>query len=453
MQSHEESGSVYLLQKPNRLQDDYGLVYMCFTMLGVGALLPWNTFLAPSDYYSALYPNSPFYFLMSMAYNSTGIIALLLSIKFGQRLSFGVRIVPVLIIELLVLASVPLLTHFVPHKLSMWLVLALVFVTGFISAILFSSVVGLASLFPPQYVGAVMTGNGIAGIVTAGLRIITKVSLSTTENSMEISGGIYFGIAAAVQILVLLSYFLLVRRPFAVFCLATSGNSKENHVGYVPVVSSPPSRVPSYAGIQQEEKRGVRSPPENESMPLFQSRPSSIATVMGKVWPQALNAFFVFFVTLSVFPGVSNEIKPHEKEGPNWYPEWFQIILITLFMIFDFIGRALPRWFRFPSKYLWVLVLSRFVFFALFLLMVLGGPIIQSDPSAFVVMSLLAISNGYCGSLSMMYGPQYVDPHEKERAGAVMSFALNLGIFVAICFSTLPLYLIKGSLRSIVFGG
>jgi hypothetical protein len=38
-------------------------------------------------------------------------------------------------------------------------------------------VLGLASLLPPKYITAVMSGNGVAGILAGLLRIITKLAL------------------------------------------------------------------------------------------------------------------------------------------------------------------------------------------------------------------------------------------------------------------------------------
>ncbi len=55
------------------------------------------------------------------------------------------------------------------------IVLALVFVSGMSTAVGFNCVIGLASQFPPEYVGAVMTGQGIAGVAVGLIRIITKV--------------------------------------------------------------------------------------------------------------------------------------------------------------------------------------------------------------------------------------------------------------------------------------
>lgn len=57
-----------------------------------------------------------------------------------------------------------------------------------------------------------------------------------------------------VLLLVLMSYFILMRRPYAVFCIATSASAANNkrisNANYDSSSSNVPSRVPSYAGIQ-----------------------------------------------------------------------------------------------------------------------------------------------------------------------------------------------------------
>jgi hypothetical protein len=41
----------------------------------------------------------------------------------------------------------------------------------------------MAALFPPEYMGGMMSGCGIAGIVAIALRIITKGSMSGSTSS------------------------------------------------------------------------------------------------------------------------------------------------------------------------------------------------------------------------------------------------------------------------------
>ena len=46
------------------------------------------------------------------------------------------------------------------------------------------------------------------------------------------------------------------------------------------------------------------------------------------------------------------------------------------------------------------------------------------------MMAAFALTNGYLGSLGMMFGPSNVEDIDREKAGFIMSTSLNLGIFM-----------------------
>ncbi|MDP2434881.1 MAG: hypothetical protein Q8P67_03995, partial [archaeon] len=166
----------------------------------------------------------------------------------------------------------------------------------------------------------------------------------------------------------------------------------------------------------------------------------SYLAVFKKVWVEALEVFWVFFVTLTIFPGLTLQIP--SQFGPQ-FDAWFGILLIFDFQLFDYVGRTCPRWLElFSRKTLWLPVLLRTAFILLFLMCIPPMRIITIDGFPYLFMALFAWSNGYCGTLSMMYGPTRVADHEKETAGAIMSFALNLGIWAAVQFAVLVDYLV-----------
>lgn len=96
--------------------------------------------------------------------------------------------------DVFILVLLPIETELFSRETSLYITLTGVFLTGLlrfcnyfsdisgcVTAILFGSVVGLAALFPPKYTGAVMSGNGIAGLASAALRILTKISVPATN--------------------------------------------------------------------------------------------------------------------------------------------------------------------------------------------------------------------------------------------------------------------------------
>ncbi len=82
---------------------------------------------------------------------------------------------------------------------------------GVCAGVLQSSLVGFSSLFPKVFNQALMTGQGVAGILAGILRISTKAAMPNAKRESAI---LYFGIASAFMVLCTVSYLLLLRMPF-----------------------------------------------------------------------------------------------------------------------------------------------------------------------------------------------------------------------------------------------
>jgi len=283
-------------------------------------------------------------------------------------------------------------------------VLVCVFITGVTSSMFISASIGLGSQLPAEYVTAVMSGQGIAGIIAGAVRVITKKSLPDTVSGMNIATLIYFALAAFCMYLCVVGYFIMRNSPFASYYVRWSNDGVEL------------KKTATYNSV-------------------------SYLAIMKRIWPEALNVFLAFFITLTLFPGTILLIK--SRNGIN--AAWFGIFLIFTFQVFDFIGRTAPRWVRFPGpNYLWIPSVGRFVFFACFIL-AQQGKVFTNDYWTFTLDALMAITNGYCGTLSMMYGPSRVHEHERETAGTIMAFMLNVGIFAGVHAALIMLKMLTGS--------
>lgn len=74
----------------------------------------------------------------------------------------------------------------------------------------------------------------------------------------------------------------------------------------------------------QDEESSLLSPERKIESP-------SIREVFKKIWDCAFLVFFVFFVTLSLFPGVTSLIKGSSNKISN---SWFQLILVVRLLFF-----------------------------------------------------------------------------------------------------------------------
>jgi len=114
------------------------------------------------------------------------------------------------------------------------------------------------------------------------------------------------------------------------------------------------------------------------------------------------------------------------------------IIIITGFNVFDLVGRTIPKWeglIFFNKKTLWIPVILRFAFFPLFILS-LHPKIFTNDMWMYFFMAAFALTNGYCGTLAMMFGPEDVEVRDRERAGTMMVFFLTTGLTAGVWMGT-----------------
>ncbi|EFA78047.1 equilibrative nucleoside transporter family protein [Heterostelium album PN500] len=308
------------------------------------------------------------------------------------KISFSVRINGFLMGGAAILFFMPFIPLMIKNSQASAVSVSLVltFFSGAFSSLLFGSVIGLVALFPSSYTGGVMSGCGIAGIIASILRIITKVAMPSTKDN-EKTSFLYFFLGGGVLLLCFVAYQILLRLAFTRHCMRNYNNTKNGSINGV------------------ESKREV-----------------SIKVLLRKVWREAFVVFIVFFTTLSLFPGVTGLVQTINSSLGN---DWFQIIFVLSFMIGDYIGRTAPKWIiLFTPNNLWIPAVLRLVFFPLFAFCV--KPLLfRNIYLYFFIMFVFALTNGYCGTLAMMFGPTKADDHEKEVTGIVMSFFLNFGNF------------------------
>ncbi len=396
-------------------------------------MFPWNAFLTAFDYFNSadMFCTLPsFQFIMSIVFNIATVTFQFLGVVFGERIPLSFRMVLTFAPFVVAMVLVPFVRQIVDGTTArLGFVLGLVFLSGMSTAIGFNCVIGLASQFPPEYVGAVMLGQGVAGILVGAIRIITKASFGETKSGVNTSTLLYFLLAAGVEVLCLLMYFVLIRTKFARYNMAKASASKTQDSETVSLLGG----------------RGEGEQPK-----------ASVKIVLRKVLLQGFTVWSVFFVTLTLFPGMTSVIPANVKDFP-FDSAWFGVVNIFLFQLFDFIGRTLPRWVVIiRPRALWIFSVSRVVFAALFILCIVPNllvdprtlavivhPIFFSNWASFVIMAFFALTNGYFGTLAMMFAPSCVEDHEKNVAGMIMSVFLQLGIFSAVLFALFVLFLVQ----------
>ena len=106
-------------------------------------------------------------------------------------------------------------------------------------------------------------------------------------------------------------------------------------------------------------------------------------------------------------------------------------IILFMFMVGDFVGRLITRWFSWPSaKYLWIPHLCRLIFIVLYVCPV-EGVFLQDDIFIDFVTLALSLTGGYWGGLCITYTAtsEKLEKEEIDLAVFCTVLATNLGVF------------------------
>jgi len=345
-------------------------------------------------------------FGVGLVFNYPNFIGMLVFLKLGEHMNTQFSIIVFFAINCLMLALIPVLS-FIPFVSMDWrmqlaLTLTGIFITGIATSVLTSKVFALTAVLPPEYTGAVMSGNGFSGIITTVIFFITYSAFDTTVlKQAQISAIIFFGIGGFVCILCIFGTILLNRLPF----------------------------FQHYQSQGRDELTSILDEEDKESR--------SIWKIISIILPQAIFTLTTFTITLSLFPGVSSELPVQPN---SWFsPELFPSITVAVFQVADVIGRTIPGMVFFSmQKTVGIPVYIRLIFVPIFLFLVKGtevftfAHIFQKDWITLTVMFVFAFTNGFLGTLTMMYGPsnKKLRNSEKAVAGATMGFFLQFGILL-----------------------
>ena len=443
------------------------LTWSMFFILGVGTLLPWNLFITANDYFIrkscmkdfeaylvivAQFPNFLFFFL-------TIFIKEFLTASYRIYISLGVMLT--LFIVTIVLAEIEM-----NSVIFAVITFTCIAVINAVSGLYQSSVLGVTGVFPSIHVQAVLVGQGIGGILPAVILVLSIFTVletgvpSDSPDYLNTSACIYFVCATLCIALCITAYFSLTKIPFS-----------RNHLKELPS----PRKLSFISKLPREFKQVIRY-----------------------IWIDCFTVFFVFFITLSLFPAITSLVVPRNKFDSNstyshrdncycpgdngiqnksnysrgncpWdngtytlsnasnltadlppCSDWTCLYFTPIFCFFAFnlsdsIGRGIAGFTarcKVSSPLLALASLFRVVFLPLFLLCNIPDKRVlpfwlQYDEVFLTLILTLGLSNGVVSSISMMHGPRKAKSHHGETATILMALFLGLGLLLGSCFSFL----------------
>ncbi|KAG8766281.1 hypothetical protein FRC12_006982 [Ceratobasidium sp. 428] len=335
----------------------------------------------------------------------------------------------------------------------------LVLVNGALQAILGAflqtSIVALASAFGPEAIASYMTGGALVAVGVSLLKLSTAyAALAVLDNDhpptqpdMSLALGLHGGTAA--------------KGATAYFCMAAVFISS-GIIGYGYLYPRIPRDILKHdspehdSGVESDEPSEVDYLLGRSRTPVPMST-SSIWIVARKNASYNLAVFYVFVVTLALFPAITTSIVSVNSPTRSsiFNPLIFSALHFLNFNLADLVGRALtgiksisPA----SNKSLLLYSLARTAFIPLILLcnvqhrphfnpadkfqLELGHkPYFNSDIVYMVILFIFGVTNGHASTLVLMAAPSKVlnprlELYESKTAARIAQFCLVGGLVV-----------------------
>jgi len=399
-------------------QDRCYAIYLILVLHGIGTLMPWNMFITAKSYFvdyklSEAYTGETSEYatnflpyvgfashIPSVIINWVNVFARMGG-SLARRIIWSLCIITAVFIFTVILAMVDSSGWPGPFFFT---TITSVVILNVANGIYQNSVYGLAARLPFRYTGAVVLGSNVSGTFTA---LINILSIAMAPNPR--TAAIYYFITALFILLACFdTYFALPLSRFYRYHKLKSTRSG-------PELRGPSTAIPYWY-------------------------------IFKRAFPQLLNVFLIFFVTLSVFPTVLADIKPVDKEFFISNDYFSAVLCFLTFNGTAMLGNLLPNFFLRPlptPRWLWLPVVLRFAFIPFFVLcnflpvhVERVTPVfINSDWAYWGVVVLLGLSSGYFSSLAMMYCPRTVEPQFASTAAMFGAASLVTGVCAGVQFS------------------
>eukprot|EP00118_Oscarella_pearsei_P015927 m.148023 g.148023 ORF g.148023 m.148023 type:complete len:482 (+) comp38488_c0_seq4:23-1468(+) len=420
-------------------RDTWNLAYIFFVLAGAGFLFPYNSYISAIDYFEAVYPDEKFAFLVTAVYFYVTCPSVFLNTLIIRLISLRLRIRLSYILFLIALVTVLAVNWQITVEgtaVTFGLTLFTLALVSFACGVQQASYYGFVGQLPRRYVQAVMTGESVAGLVVSIDRVITKAAISDCRQSSLV----FFGLSIAFVVFCAVSHEMIYRSPLVVYHLGLSSTAEATSPEkYTPLKEKDEELIEMQTTTQRDESVGGK--PQVSLRKRLADGISVWLSIGRRLWLYMLAIGSAYFLTLLIFPGLLSEI-----HGDHFKNNWLPVILISLFNFFDFIGKLISFWhYDWRPHYLVLASLLRFLLLPLLLFCVLpcSAPLFSTwtPYTAMALSSILGITNGYFGCMSMVLAPSKVEPDKRELAGNLMTFVLLFGLAAGASFAFLLNYL------------
>lgn len=231
------------------------------------------------------------------------------------------------------------------------------------------------------------------GVLVSFLRILTKAVYPQTGEGLRKSANLYFAVGIVVMVICIVFYNVAPRIPVMKY----------------------------YAELKIQavnEEKELKGPLTGSALR------STLWSIVGSVKWYGVGIILIYIVTLAIFPGYITEDVHSEL-----LKDWYSIILITGYNVFDLVGKVLTSVYLLDnSKVAIGGTIARLLFFPLFYGCLHGPAFFRTEIPVTILTCLLGLTNGYLTSVLMILAPKVVQLQHAETAGIVIVLFLVLGL-------------------------
>nr|XP_027188460.1 equilibrative nucleotide transporter 3-like isoform X2 [Cicer arietinum] len=399
-------------EEPRKPEGKFKAMVVCF-ILGLGVLVSWNSMLTIGDYYYQLFPKYHPSRVLTLVYQPFAIgIMLILTYhesKINTRLRnlagytlFFVSIFLVLILDLATSGKGGLGPYIGVCLLSACFGVADAFVEG--------GMVGDLCFMCPEFMQSFLAGMAASGGLISSLRMLTKLAFEKSDNGLRKGAILFFAISTFIEFVCIFLYAIY----FTKLPIVKYYRSKAASEGSKTVAADLAA-----AGIQTNTNDQIGD--DNKQVKRLSNKQLFLENI-----DYAADLFFIYSITLSIFPGFL-----YENTGQHQLGTWYPTVLIAMYNVLDVIGRNIPlvEWLKMESrKGLLIAILSRFLLIPAFYFTAKYG---DQGYMIFLV-SFLGLTNGYLTVCVMTVAPRGYKGPEQNALGNLLVLCLLIGIFAGV---------------------
>lgn len=269
--------------------------------------------------------------------------------------------------------------------------------------------VGDLSYMQPEFVQSFLAGLAASGVLTSGLRLITKATFNNSKGGLRKGAILFFAISTFFELLCVLLYaFVFPKIPIVKYYRTKAAS--EGCKTVLPDLAA--------SGIQTISK-------EDEDRTKTQERKGNKQLLIEN-FDYLLDMFLIYALTLSIFPGFL-----FEDTGAHSLGTWYALVLVAMYNVWDLIGRYIPllEFLKLESrKLITVAILCRFLLVPAFYFTAKYG----EQGWMIMLTSFLGLSNGYLTVCVITSAPKGYKGPEQNALGNLLVLFLLCGIFAGV---------------------